>query len=292
MSERKSSHHLPPLRETLDYLKKAQQSGSLGSGPTESPDHPNPILVFLTTIPIFILLTQLIWSSAVVLTLYFVNRDDHQDTFDDEIWTSRASIPSFVSSATGWALFVLLSFFIREATKRYRAASTAFHNVGMFLSYILRIISYNYPSGTWHPGDIDRIVRHIIAYPVALKMSLRNEREAGQLEQILHPDDVKDVIAADAMHTHCLRVVRAYSFSVVDEKPTHAFRFVDAKKNPGGSAATRYMIDVLDQIDLEAQKATAIGEYRSSVAYVNHLNIFLYIWILFLPLALVKTSGW
>lgn len=132
----------------------------------------------------------------------------------------------------------------------------------------------------------------MVAYPVALKMSLRGERECEQLERILHPDDVRDVIKADCMHTHCLRVVRAYTFSVVDDKPLHAFRFVDAKKNPGGKACTRYMTDTMDKIDLEAQKAVAIGEYRSSIAYVNHLNIFLYIWILFLPLALVETSGW
>lgn len=292
MAEPRHLHRPPPLRETLDYLSKAQESGSLGSGPTEPPNNPNPISVFFTTIPVFILLTQFIWSSAVVLTLYFVNRDEHRDTFDDAIWTSRASIPSFVSAATGWALFVLLSFFIREATKRYRSASTAIHNVGMLLSYTFKMITYYYPSGTWHPGDIDRIVRHIIAYPIALKMSLRNERESVQLEHILHPDDVKDVIAADSMHTHCLRVVRAYAFSVVDEKPSHAFRFVDAKKTPAGKSSTRYIIDTLDKVDLEAQKAIAIGEYRSSIAYVNHLNIFLYTWILFLPLALVGTSGW
>lgn len=292
MPEPQPSRHPPSLQDTLDYLSKAQKSGNLGSGPSESPDNPNPILVFLTTIPVFILLTQFLWSSAIVLVLYFINRDEYSDTFDEAIWTSRASIPSFVSSATGWALFVLLSFFIREATKRYRAASTAIHNVGMLLSYNFRMITYNYPSGTWHPGDIDRIVRHIIAYPIALKMSLRNERESAQLEHILHPDDVKDVISADSMHTHCLHVVRAYTFAVIDEKPNYAFKFVDAKKTPGGKACTRYVIDTLDKVDLEAQKAVAIGEYRSSIAYVNHLNIFLYIWILFLPLALVRTSGW
>lgn len=288
-----SSRFSPSLRVAHDYLQHVEKTGVLGKGPAESTsEHANVFKAFVNTLPLPMLGIQAVWSSLIVVLLYFLNRSTHPDTLDDAIWTSRLNVPPLVASAMSWALFVLLAFFIREATARYRSAATAIRDVGMLLKYTLRNLLYNYPADTWHPGDVDRIVRHFAAFPIALKMALRGERDRSQLEPILHPSDVEDVVNADAMHTHCLRVVRAYSFAVVDEKPKHAFSFVDAKKNPAGKLATRFMIIALDELDLVAQKAVAISEYRSSIAYVNHLNVFLYIWIFFLPLVLVRRSGW
>lgn len=293
MSTSISAPPSPSLRTAQAYLQGVQDTGILGTGPAESTaQRPNVFKAFLHTLPFPMLCIQAVWSSLIVVVLYLLNSSTHPNTLDDAIWTSRLNVPPLVASAMSWALFVLLAFFIREATARYRSAATAVRDVAMLLRYTLRNFLYNYPAGTWHPGDVDRIVRHFVAFPIALKMTLRGERDRSQLEHILHESDVEDVVNADAMHTQCMRVVRAYSFAVVDEKPTHAFACVDAKKNPAGKLATRFMIVGLDEIDLAAQKAVAISEYRSSIAYVNHLNVFLYIWIFFLPLVLVRMSGW
>lgn len=123
-------------------------------------------------------------------------------------------------------------------------------------------------------------------------MQLRGERNIEQLTPVLHARDAEDVIAAPAMHIHCSRVARAYTLAVDDDTPFWASRYSDADTKPQGYGSLYISLGTVDLMDSEAQKAVAISEFRSSLAYVNHLRIFLYIWILFLPLALVSSSGW
>lgn len=54
----------------------------------------------------------------------------------------------------------------------------------------------------------------------------------------------------------------------------------------------RILPDMVDAVDINATKAVRIAEFRPAVAYMNHLRIFLYIWAMFLPMAIVRTSGW
>lgn len=287
------SRSLPTFahRQVSDFLSTAIESGKLGSGPKEYPRKASHVLLAIwQTMPWTLLVFQALWSSAVMMIAYAL-ADKSLPRLDVMFWTSRLNVSSSVSYGVGWALFVLLGFFIREASGRFQEAHLSIATVGLHLANLLRQIRQAYPAGTWHDGDLDRIVAHLVAFPIALKMALRGEREAEQLDMILTPEDLEDVLEADSMHLHCSRVVRAYT-SAAEDDAYYSFGHTKAEATPAGWGTRYFVIDVLDAVDMAANTATRISEFRPSIAYVSHLQIFLYIWMLFLPLALVASSGW
>lgn len=155
---------------------------------------------------------------------------------------------------------------------------------------LIRDFTQVFAEGHWHVNDRDRILAHMMAYPIALKMMLRGEREREQLEKILHPLDVDDVIQSQEMHIHCTRVIRGYMSS--SETESMAGFQPATPQSPAGDSIQFYQIGIVDSVDSIASKLLRIAEFQPALGYVNHLRIFLYIWLFFLPLALVETSGW
>lgn len=281
----------PNHARTAKFLYDAASSGRLGSGPVEpDPDKQHFFKMLFKTIPWIMLLVQLAWSCLVV----FVGRiiqDRSGTSLSVSYWSSKINVSSSISYGVGWALFVLLGFFIREASARYNEAQTSLEKVSGLLRQTLRKIRLLYPVNAWHSGDLDRMAAHLVAYPIALKMTLRKEREREQLESILHPDDLSDVLSADLMHAHCSRVLRAYLISIEDDAPD-LFTHTSVSSTPLGYGTRYFILDLLDGVDLAANAAVRIAEFRPSLGYVNHLRIFMCIWFFFLPLSLIETSGW
>lgn len=271
------------------FLKQAALSGKLGSGEVESPSHLPILRTLLQTIPYQLIFVQGVWSAFVTIMTY-VFADKSVSSFSFNFWTSRFNLSDSVSYGLGWALFVLLGFFVREASQRYTTSLATWARVSERLLEAVRHIVQVYPSSTWHPGDTDRIIAHLVAYPIALKMMLRGEREREQIAPFLHPDDVEDVVSSDSMHVHCLRVVRAYMAAAEDDAP---YGFIPrAQVTPAGWGTRFFIVDIIDSVDQNANGAIRIANFRPSIGYVNHLHVFYFIWMAFLPLAIVKTSGW
>lgn len=279
------------------FLSSAATSGRLGEGPREQTLHPSPLRAFLVTLPWSLLVLQLVWSSLILLAAYRIGVDkygrlDTLGDIDENFWATRLNVPSSVVYGVGWALFVLLGFYIRDSTHRNHTATSAILRAAHHTRYLANNILYSCPPGSWHPGDVDRLIRHLVAYPIALKMQLRGDRSREQLDCVLHPKDTDDVLAAKAMHVQCSRLIRAYTLTCDDDTPFWPTEYVSTPKKPMGYASLYVLLDGADRMDNEAQKAVALSEFRSSRGYVNHLRIFMYIWMMFLPLALIKSSGW
>lgn len=153
----------------------------------------------------------------------------------------------------------------------------------------IRVLVQVFTRGLWHQNDQDRIIAHFMAYPIALKMMIRNEREPEQLSTILDPLDVDDVIQSEQMHIHCIRVIRGY-FSCAENEVKTGFQ--PACPSVAGPCSKCSQVITVDAIDSITATITRIAEFQPALGYVNHLRIFLYIWLVFLPLALVETSGW
>lgn len=288
----------PRHRAAAAFLRKVCDTGRLGPGPAESDSvHRNLALKVWRTLPWLTLLIQLLWTGAVVTVAYFLSKHQHgekpdapKSTLTRDFWASRLNVSSTVVNGVGWALFVLLSLYIREASQRYEGAQVALLRATLALKRIVRVVRQAYPRGTWHENDTDRILAHLVAYPIALKMTLRRERDAEQLLSLLHAEDVSDAVEADLVHLQLTRVVRAYFSAAEDD--SNAFQLTDARSTPAGADTRRHISRLLDSVDLAAQDAIQIGHFRPAKSYINHLRIFLYIWMMFLPLALVGTSGW
>lgn len=290
----------PRHQAVAAFLRNACDTGELGTGPKESDSvHRRLALKLARTFPWLTLTIQLLWSGAVVCGGYFISARrvaqssegaGAPSTLSSDFWQSRLNVSSTVAYGVGWALFVLLSLYIREASQRYEGAQIAVQRACAALKRVVRVVRQGYPRGTWHAGDHDRILAHLVAQPVALKMTLRRERDSSQLLPLLHRTDVDDVLAADVVHLQCTRVVRAYLTAAEDD--AKAFKLTRADSTPPGADARRHASQLLDSVDTAAHDAVQIAHFRPAAAYINHLRVFLYIWMMFLPLALLGESGW
>lgn len=277
------------------YLQSAIASGKLGKGPADpEPSISRNAISNFRIFPRLLMTAQLFWSTAIVIIAYFVakntNPKSDKSTLSNEFWVSRIIVTPAVAYTLGWAVFVLLGLFVSEASARFHSARSSIFTLGSQLSFLLRKIRQCYPASTWHPGDHERIAAHLIAYPIALRMSLRNDRSPEQLRPILHEKDVHELINSDTMHVHCLRVVRAY-ISVAEDDSAQ-FNLCDADSTPAGALIRKIITKFTDDIDSTASTVTRIAQFRPSVAYVNHLHILLSIWLMFIPITLIVSSGW
>lgn len=278
------------------FLKQAQATGILGDNlPGENPSKPRLLKSIFQTFPLGTILSQLIWSSLMVLLSFYVSSNQtatsNLSTLSIQFWISRVNVSSSVTFGIGWALFVLLGFYIREASSRYIQAQTSVHRTGGMLCRMVRVVRQVFPLNTWHEGDRDRIIAHLLAYPLALKMSLRGERDVELLKVVLHERDAEDVVSAKSMHFHCMRVVKSYL--IVQDDGSGEFKDCNSTNQCHPGVLTRMIMGVMtDGVDEASISAFRISQFRPSLAYINHLQIFLYIWMMFLPIAIVRTSGW
>lgn len=256
---------------------------------SESNSFTDSIKGLILTIPWGFLIFQLLWTGAIVGIGYAIG-DKDISTFTTDFWSTRLSLSSDVSFGVGWALFVFLGFFTSAASARFYSAQVKVSGTGSQLSQVVRHLCQGYTHGVWHDHDFERILGHLVAYPICLKMQLRGECDRSQLEQFLHSADVDDILKSHRMHLHCSRVVRAYFSSA--EHTAQVSDDVERKKLIAGFSSRYFAMEQIDDVDTLASAAMRIHLFKPSVGYVNHLRIYLYIWMMFLPMSLISDSGW
>lgn len=262
----------------LQQLSAAILTGSLGSARPDAPSR-HPLYILFATIPVSLLLVQFLYSYLITVLFH----PPHSNAF--------LGLQVSILSSVGWALFILLAFFISEASARYQEPLQAWNKLSHHLQQLVRQLAQVYPPGTWHPGDTDRILAHLAVYPIALKMHLRGEKDSDFLSLFLHEHDVQDVLNSPlGMHIHCMQVVRAY-FSAAEDDCLSSFQPA-VSKTPAGNGARYFVMDVMDAVDMKASEMCRVARYGPAKGYVNHLRIFLTIWLALLPLCIVSTSGW
>lgn len=277
----------PTFSGARKFYSRAAETGTLGSSPTDPVTCP---ITFVRTIwhhfPLTLLILQLAWSSFVQVLTEWLPTSPTSPSRSPGI-----AVPTSAIFTAGFSLFILLAFFIREATTRQRDAVESLHTISHSLRHIMRKLRLGYPRGTWHSGDHDRIFGHLAAYPIALKMSLRHERHPDQLAPLLHPSDVRDILAAPSMHLHCAKIVRAYFACAEDDSP-YNFPPIAASSTPAGMGTRLHIITLIDTVDRASASLTRIETLLPAAGYVSHLRAFVYIWAFILPSALVADSEW
>lgn len=290
----------PHHQQLADYLQISIGTGRLGTGERESTSSSKWVLVrfalfALRNAPYVSILLQFCWSITITGIAYYVSSNNpttaNESTLSTSFWRGRVAVSPTVTFGAGWALFALLAFYVREANGRYVSAHTALHRLGAISLRFVRTLRATSCRGAWHDGDFNRIVSHLIAYPIALKMDLRNEVDRDILKRVLHDDDVKDVLNSDVMHVQCTRVVRAY-LTVADKGNSEFQACTNSEFAIMGERPLVKMIHHIDAIDDFAATLVRISKFRPSIPYINHLKIFLYIWMFFLPMSIIRTAGW
>lgn len=110
------------------------------------------------------------------------------------------------------------------------------------------------------------------------------------LHLLLHGDDVEDIYKAPIPYLKCMSVVRAYFTATEPDNP--AFECIHAKESPAGMTTRNVSSILLDEVDATATSLQRIRAFRPAASYVNHLTLFVYIWLGFMPLTLLSSAGW
>lgn len=131
---------------------------------------------------------------------------------------------------------------------------------------------------------------HLLAYPHALVMDLREDHPRSVLNGLLDEKDLNDILSAEYGHLRCMQVVRAYS--VAAESDMYSGFRPQYNGYIGGSGARFVTMDAIDRVDKAASEMVLVKETEPAKGYVNHLRVFLGIWLALLPMALIQVSGW
>lgn len=251
------------------------------------------------SIPLKAMLAQFCWTTMFTLIAYAVAifrlPDDatltQRNSFTNAFWKHGfLTLPASLAFGIGWALFLLLSFFISQASKHHHEGRAALAKLSFVLRRGARHLRQNYPKQTWHQGDHDRIIALLVAYPLAFC----NRNHPG-LSYLLHQNDIDDIQKSPVPYYHCMAVVRAY-FTATEpdssEFETAVQRKLEGKLSPAGKGTRNVSSLLLDEIDSTANTLRRVSTFRPAVAYVNHLTLFVYIWLAFVPLTMISSAGW
>lgn len=232
-----------------------------------------------------------IWSVLSVLASLFVNviwpLPPAVQAQCKPWWCSRIAVDSSVNGFIGFALFLLLGFRLLDSHSRYVSALEIWSD-GLIqrVDILANRLFEGLHDGLLHKDDLDRIGGHLAAVGITLVAKLRNESCSEKLRGVLSDSDASRIERASDPVYYCIDVLRAYLFECDRQMLTRTLQ----KPVPledffmGGK--------FLSNLESSARQCERIINIPLPYGYVQHLRIFIAIWIMLLPLALVESTGW
>lgn len=244
----------------------------------------------LQSVPWELMLAQFLWSLVVVFV--FVTSSGENAIIS--LLRSHLVAPPGVVHALGWGLFVLLAFYVSLGASRYETGFTSIIALKAVALPLARCIRLAYRRGKWHDGDYNRLVAHLAAFPICVKMQICGESDEGQLRPLLADEDIKKILEMSPKFLRCLYVILAYlsdPSSASEEAaaedgeqhdeiepldpPASAIHLVQAR------SATRMVIAIAPTL--------TITSYAPAKPYIATLIVVSAFWFALLPLGLVPT---
>lgn len=185
------------------------------------------------------------------------------------------------------AAFVLMGFYVTTAFERYTHAGNVWGDNLRAACHSLAAQWYTMSDpGTWHDGDHDRVLAHIAAIPIALKMELRHERDVRELKGLLSEKDLGRIQAADSMSSHCVDVIRAYYHSGLS-RPEH---LPDPSKLVTENRKSFVKNEILHFEDAIRQ-CKLLKTFPIAPGFLILLRTLLGIWFILVPFVLAEENG-
>lgn len=237
-------------------------------------------------VPLWILAIVILWSAAIVSVAYVVGRNFEITPCISPWFCSPIAVDNSVKNYIGFALFLLLGFRLNDSHQRYVTALALWQDgvIGGVRLVTNRLFTCYWPN-TWHENDIQRLAGHIAAFSICLMGRLRNCVYEDKLHAVVGEEDVQRILAAEEPADYCLDVVRAYMLN--GEQIW--------KKKKGGFGSGIELVRIVMHVrglSMTMRSCTRLVRIPLPFGYVQHLSIFLFIWVALLPLGLVESSGW
>lgn len=187
----------------------------------------------------------------------------------------------------GYGLFLILSFRMADSHARFSNAVRIWTDEVVGTSYLLLNRFYmTFQPGMFHHGDMARVGAHVQAFSMNVLTNLRGTIDRrGCLSQISHltKADIDRMLRTEKPSDATIDVIRGYLLE--------AERFTEDKPTYSGNDLSRLFLN-LRLLSLTQGKCTAIKHVQIPIGYLLHLRLFILLWILILPLALVQQTGW
>lgn len=229
------------------------------------------------------------WSAVIVFLTYALSQRLDTPRADGDRWWS-AQVP-LTNTALGYftmSMLLLLSFWTTHAFARvFRAIRLWTVSVRINVEYVARVATHVLRPGLWHVGDRERLLAHLAALPLAMKLHLRAERSVEQLNDLLSADDV-EAFASDPRPypVHCMDVLLSY----VDSADAVEDGIVCDTERPFLSTAFGLQT-ALWNADRALWESVALNEAAIPAALTLHLKVFVAIWLALLPTVVVQHAG-
>lgn len=247
------------------------------------------IRLAMRPVSVWLLLGVAIWALLIVYIARLISQKFPQDGGNESCkpwFCSAIAVDKEVKEYVGFALFMLLGFRLSDSHFRYTQALQSWQEDILGLTRLVSSRWFgSYKAGTWHEGDLQRIAGHLAGYAVALMGGLRDRDYREKLESILDKSDVDCILATCERDDYCIDVLRAYLISAEDKKMT------GEEHSASGNELIRLM-DYVQKLGSTAIPCVVMVRVPMAYGYVQHLQIFMFIWLLLLPLALVESAGW
>jgi putative membrane protein len=177
---------------------------------------------------------------------------------------------------TGLALFLLIAFRANSSYDRYWEGRKLW---GLLINRTRDLARQIVHYVRDEPAAHRRMLGFIVAFAVAKKRHLRDEKGMQELESVLSIQDVRNIQEAEHMPLYCIDVLtnyiqEAYAAGKISD---HVLQMMDAN-------LTTYQ-DTLG--GCERIKKTPIP-----VAFVVHMRAFMILWLVTLPTTLAVEMGW
>lgn len=204
-------------------------------------------------------------------------------------WCSPIDVQPNVLSNIGFALFMILAFRVSDALGRYAQGAQAIFDLRVQLRSLAIEVVQSFRDGMMHECDKERIVAHIIQIPICFRSILLEgtlEGESGK-KGLLSGEDQEEFENASEPLDHLLKTVEAY-FLTADMPDKAEYQQMDKTV---GFIIIFSVIMRMGRIRELIAKILSVKEFPVVGSYVRHQRVFMWLWLILLPLAMTSWTG-
>lgn len=241
---------------------------------------------FLRSVPWWSLIAVFVWTTVATFITY-ISRDRVQSE-QPRWWISRISISTNVAVYISFATFTLLGFYVQAAFARYNDAGAVWgDNLRASCHYMTTAFLSLLPENAIHEKDHDRIIGHIAAIPLLLKMQLRGKRDVREIKGLLSYSDIARLQCSESMVDYCVDVIRSY---VLDVNINYKKYLGESAIAPGPRIS--FIAKEIRALENAIRSSQYLQSFEIAPGFLILLNALLGLWFLILPFVLVEGSGW
>lgn len=229
------------------------------------------------------------WTGLVVFGIWKIDQMTKVSQVNPSCrwWCPYIPLPDSISLYISLALFLILGFWLNNCYSRYWLGMQLWHNdVRTSIELIASQISTVARVGLWHKRDRERIFSHLAALPYIAKAVLRNSRDFSEVEKMLGSADFEALSAAPHSITHVFNVLMAY-ISSVDKKDLDT---LESGEDPF-SLTLVTISGSIQSLELVLASCEAHRFIPISPSITIHVQFLMFVWLVLLPLAVVKQNG-